>query len=148
MERNQDNVQVQLKACNALWNLAVNNANHVTLMAAEAHVHIIRAMGRHQDDAQMQGNAAFGLLRRRRRLAQPQLGSAVCAAAHELRNAAVWAAAALGRAVCPTGPWTSVRARARVATARRVGAAAATARQQRSSSAATAWVAHRSGAAL
>ena len=38
MERNQDNVQVQLKACNAPWNLAVNNSNHVTLMGAQAHV--------------------------------------------------------------------------------------------------------------
>jgi hypothetical protein len=61
MDRNQDNVQVQLEACIALWDLAVNDANQMTLMAAEAHVRIIRAMDRHQDDSQVQ-KAACGAL--------------------------------------------------------------------------------------
>jgi hypothetical protein len=54
MGRNQDDAQVQLKACAAFWNLAFNNANKVTLMAAGVHVRIIRAMDRHQDDAKVQ----------------------------------------------------------------------------------------------
>jgi hypothetical protein len=35
---------MQRMACLALLNLAVNDANKVTLVAAEAHVRIIRAM--------------------------------------------------------------------------------------------------------
>jgi hypothetical protein len=49
MERHQDDAKVQEASCSALWNLAVNDANKVTLMAAEAHVRIIRAMDRHQE---------------------------------------------------------------------------------------------------
>jgi hypothetical protein len=58
MDRHQDDAKVQTAACLALCNLALNNANKVTLMAAEAHVRIIRAMDRHQDDAQVQEAAA------------------------------------------------------------------------------------------
>jgi hypothetical protein len=43
-------------------NLALNDANQVTLMAAEAHVRIIRAMDRHQDDAQVQEKACGALM--------------------------------------------------------------------------------------
>jgi hypothetical protein len=52
---------VQKEACSALWNLAVNDANHVTLMATGVHVRIISAMDRHQDDARVQ-EAACGAL--------------------------------------------------------------------------------------
>ena len=62
MDRNQGDAQVQLEACIALGNLAVNDANQVTLMAAEAHVRIIRAMDRHQDDAQVQEKACGALM--------------------------------------------------------------------------------------
>ncbi len=57
----QDDAQVQEAACGALWSLAVNDANEVTLVEAEAHMRIIRAMDRHQDDAQVQ-EAACGAL--------------------------------------------------------------------------------------
>ena len=50
-------------ACGALWSLALNDANQVTLMAAEAHVRIIRAMDRHQDDARVQENACGALMK-------------------------------------------------------------------------------------
>ena len=53
MDRNQGDAQVQLEACIALGNLAMNDANKVTLVAAGAHVRIIRAMDRHQDDARV-----------------------------------------------------------------------------------------------
>jgi hypothetical protein len=43
MDRHQDGAQVQVKACGAHWNLAVNDANKVTLMGAKAHVRILRA---------------------------------------------------------------------------------------------------------
>ncbi len=49
MDRNQDDAQVQLEACDALCDLAENLANQVTL-AAGVHVRIIRAMDRHRDD--------------------------------------------------------------------------------------------------
>ncbi len=58
MDRNQDDAQVQLEACDALWSLAVNDAYKMTLMAAGAHVRIIRAMDRHQDDAQVRSGAS------------------------------------------------------------------------------------------
>ncbi len=51
-----------MTACSALLNLATNNANQVTLMAAEAYVRITRAMDRHQDDAKVQ-EMACGALR-------------------------------------------------------------------------------------
>ena len=54
MDRNQGDAQVQLEACIALGNLAMNDANKVTLVAAGAHVRIIRAMDRHHDDARVQ----------------------------------------------------------------------------------------------
>ena len=38
-----------------------NDANKVTLVAAEAHVRIIRAMDRHQDDAKVQLSACGAL---------------------------------------------------------------------------------------
>ncbi len=38
-----------------------NNAKQVTLVAAEAHVRIIRAMDRHQDDAKVQAAACRAL---------------------------------------------------------------------------------------
>ena len=41
--------------------LALNVVNKVTLVAAEAHVSIIRAMDRHQDDAQVQETACGAL---------------------------------------------------------------------------------------
>ncbi len=41
---------MQEQACGTLWNLAANNANKETLMAAGAHVRILRAMDRSQDD--------------------------------------------------------------------------------------------------
>jgi hypothetical protein len=49
-----DDAQLQKKACGALMNLAANDANEVTLMAAKTHVRIVRAMDRHRDDAQVQ----------------------------------------------------------------------------------------------
>jgi hypothetical protein len=61
MDRNQGNVQVQLEACNAIWDLAVNDANQMMLVAAGVHVRIIRAMDRHQDDVRVQ-KAACGVL--------------------------------------------------------------------------------------
>ena len=61
MDRNQDDAQVQLEACDALCDLADNDANQVTLMAAGVHVRIIRAMDRHQDDAQVQEKACGAL---------------------------------------------------------------------------------------
>ncbi len=51
MDRHQDYAQVQIMACNALMSLAANNADEVTLVAAEAHVSIVRAMDWHDDDA-------------------------------------------------------------------------------------------------
>jgi hypothetical protein len=57
-----DDAQVQEMACGALRNLAVNDADQVTLMAAEAHVRIIRAMDRHQDDAQVLLEACLALM--------------------------------------------------------------------------------------
>jgi hypothetical protein len=57
--------QVQHFAIGALWNLAVNDANKVTLIEAGAHVRIIRAgpAPRPQDDAQQQvQNEACGAL--------------------------------------------------------------------------------------
>ncbi len=41
--------------------LALNDANRVTLMAAEAHLRIIRAMDRHQDNARVQEKACGAL---------------------------------------------------------------------------------------
>ena len=61
MDRRQDDARVQEWACSALWNLSLNDANEMTLVAAEAHVRIIRAMYRHQDDAKVQ-TAACGAL--------------------------------------------------------------------------------------
>ncbi len=61
MDQHQDDALVQTIACSALWFLAVNNANHVTLMAAGVHVRIIRAMDRHQDDARVQEKACDAL---------------------------------------------------------------------------------------
>ncbi len=55
--RHQDDAQVLKEACAALWNLAANKDNHMPLIAAEAHVHIIRAIDRHEDNAQVQENA-------------------------------------------------------------------------------------------
>jgi hypothetical protein len=43
-------------------NLAFNNDNQVTLVAAEAHVRIIRTMDRHRDDAQVQETACGALM--------------------------------------------------------------------------------------
>ncbi len=61
MDRHQDDAQVQEEACGALWELVLNDANQVTLMAAETHVRIIRAMDRHQDDARVQVKACGAL---------------------------------------------------------------------------------------
>ncbi len=61
MDRHQDDAQVQVKACGALWMLANNDANQVTLVAAEAHVRIFRAMDRHQDNAEVQNSACIAL---------------------------------------------------------------------------------------
>ncbi len=54
IDRKQDDAQIQAEACDALRDLAENDANQVTLMTAGVHVRIIRAMDRHQDDAQVQ----------------------------------------------------------------------------------------------
>jgi hypothetical protein len=45
----------------ALRNLAANNANKMTLMAAEAHLSILHAMDRHQDSEKVQENACSAL---------------------------------------------------------------------------------------
>jgi hypothetical protein len=51
----------QEKACGALWNLANNDANKMKLVRAEVHMHIIRAMDWHQDDAKVQEKACSAL---------------------------------------------------------------------------------------
>jgi hypothetical protein len=61
MDRHQDDANVQTTACGALWILAANDANKVTLTAAEAHFRIIHAMDQHQDDARVQTTACGAL---------------------------------------------------------------------------------------
>ena len=61
MDRHQDDAQVQEKACGALMNLAVNDANQVPLMTAGAHMRIIRAMDLYQDNVQVQEKACGAL---------------------------------------------------------------------------------------
>jgi hypothetical protein len=61
MDRYRDDANVQDKACSALCNLTVNDANKLTLVAVEAHVRIIRAMDRHEDDANVQERACKAL---------------------------------------------------------------------------------------
>jgi hypothetical protein len=54
--------QVTLVAAEAHVRIAANNANQVTLVAAGAHVRIILAMDRHQDDAKVQEMACRALV--------------------------------------------------------------------------------------
>ncbi len=66
----------------AIRSLAVIDANKVTHVAAEAHVRIIRAMDRHQDDERLQEKACGAL----RRLAHNDTNYVTLMAADESRR--------------------------------------------------------------
>ncbi len=52
---------MQNKACGALWNLAINDANKATLVEAKAHLRIIRAMDLYQNYAKVQTKSCGAL---------------------------------------------------------------------------------------